>query len=39
MRKVTDAVHRDLKRLEFDHKPRGAFGIVPIHVAPPRDRM
>lgn len=27
MRKITDAFHRDLKTLEFDHKPRGAFGI------------
>jgi hypothetical protein len=26
LRKVTDALHRDLKSLEFDHKPRG-FGI------------
>lgn len=25
--KVTDAVLRDLKSLEFNHKPRGAFGI------------
>jgi hypothetical protein len=25
--KVTDAVLRDLKSLEFDHKPSGAFGI------------
>jgi hypothetical protein len=27
LRKVTDALHQDLKALEFDHKPRGAFGI------------
>ena len=27
MRKVTDAIHEDLKELEFDHKPEGAFGI------------
>jgi len=27
MRKIADAVHKDLKRLEFKHKPRGAFGI------------
>lgn len=27
MRKVTDALHKDLKKLEFNHKPRGAFGI------------
>ena len=27
MRRVTDAIHSDLKRLEFDHKPKGAFGL------------
>lgn len=27
IRKLTDAIHQDLKLLEFDHKPRGAFGI------------
>lgn len=27
LRKVTDAVHRDLKSLEFEHKPQGLFGI------------
>ena len=27
IRKITDAIHKDLKRLEFDHKPKGAFGI------------
>lgn len=27
IRKITDALHQDLKSLEFDHKPRGAFGI------------
>ena len=27
MRKITDAFHKDLKKLEFDHKPKGAFGI------------
>ena len=27
MRKITDAIHKDLKELEFDHKPEGAFGI------------
>jgi hypothetical protein len=27
IRQVTDAIHADLKALEFDHKPRGAFGI------------
>jgi hypothetical protein len=27
LRKITDAFRADLKRLEFDHKPQGAFGI------------
>ena len=27
IRRITDAIHRDLKELEFDHKPRGVFGI------------
>ena len=27
IRRITDAVHQDLKALEFDHKPQGAFGI------------
>ena len=27
MRKITGAIHKDLKNLEFDHKPEGAFGI------------
>lgn len=27
IRQVTDAIHQDLKSMEFDHKPRGAFGI------------
>jgi hypothetical protein len=27
LRQVTDAIHKDLKTLEFDHKPRGAFGM------------
>lgn len=27
LRKVTDALHKDLKSLEFEHKPRGVFGI------------
>jgi hypothetical protein len=27
LRQITDAVHKDLKSMEFDHKPRGAFGI------------
>jgi hypothetical protein len=27
IRRVIDAVHQDLKSLEFEHKPQGAFGI------------
>src|ERR1039457_625236 len=27
MRQVTDAIHKDLKTMEFEHKPRGGFGI------------
>jgi hypothetical protein len=27
IRRIADAVHQDLKALEFDHKPQGAFGI------------
>ena len=27
MKKLTDAVRKDLKSLEFRHKPRGPFGI------------
>ena len=27
LEKVRSALHKDLKRLEFDHKPKGAFGI------------
>jgi len=27
IRKVTDAIHEDLKSLEFEHKPSGMFGI------------
>lgn len=27
LRKVTDALHEDLKSLEFEHKPQGLFGI------------
>ena len=26
-RRITDAIRKDLKKLEFDYKPRGAFGI------------
>jgi hypothetical protein len=27
MRKIVNAVHKDLKSLEFEHKPQGLFGI------------
>lgn len=27
LRTLTDAIHKDLKKLEFNYKPRGAFGI------------
>jgi hypothetical protein len=27
MRQITDAIHKDLKALEFEHKPQGGFGI------------
>jgi hypothetical protein len=27
LRQVADAIHRDLKSLEFEHKPQGFFGI------------
>ncbi|MGA1979068.1 MAG: hypothetical protein ABSG99_00670 [Sedimentisphaerales bacterium] len=27
LKKITDAFHKDLKKLEFDYKPRGPFGI------------
>ena len=27
IRQITDAIHKDFKELEFDHKPRGAFGM------------
>jgi hypothetical protein len=34
-RQVTDALRADLKSLEFDHKPRGAFGIgISLRVQP-----
>jgi len=37
MRKITDSFHKDLKKLEFDHKPRGAFGIgISMKVKPGR---
>ena len=38
MRKITDAIHKDLKKLEFDHKPEGAFGIgISMKVEPGRQ--
>ena len=37
MRKITNALHKDLKKLEFDHKPKGAFGIgISMKVKPGR---
>lgn len=37
MRKITDAFHKDLKKLEFNHKPRGASGIgISMKVKPGR---
>jgi len=37
MRKITDALHKDLKKMEFDHKPKGAFGIgISLKVNPGR---
>ncbi len=37
MRKITEAFHKDLKKLEFDHKPKGAFGIgISMKVKPGR---
>ena len=37
MRKITDALHKDLKKLEFDHKPKGGFGIgISMKVMPGR---
>ena len=36
-RRIADAIRKDLKGLEFDHKPRGAFGIgVSLKVMPGR---
>jgi len=38
-RKLTDAVFRDLKALEFEHKPKGPFGIgisMKVTQSPPR---
>ncbi len=35
LRQVSDALQRDLKRLEFEHKPRGPFGIgISLKVQP-----
>ena len=37
MRQITDALHKDLKKLEFDHKPQGAFGIgISMKIKPGR---
>jgi hypothetical protein len=37
LRKITDAFHKDLKKLEFDHKPKGPFGIgISLKVEPGR---
>lgn len=37
MRRITDALHKDLKELEFEHKPKGAFGIgISMKVEPAR---
>lgn len=37
LRKITVALHKDLKRLEFNHKPKGAFGIgISMKVKPGR---
>ncbi len=37
MRRVTDALRKDLKKLEFEHKPKGAFGIgISMKVKPGR---
>jgi hypothetical protein len=27
LRQITDALHKDMKSMEFDHKPKGIFGI------------
>ena len=39
LRQFTDAFHKDLKKLEFDHKARGSFGIgisMKVKEGPPR---
>ena len=36
-RRIAEAFHKDLKGLEFDHKPKGAFGIgISMKVTPGR---
>lgn len=36
-RKITESIHIDLKKMEFDHKPKGAFGIgLSLKVKPGR---
>ena len=38
MRRVSDAIRKDLKSLEFEHKPRGLFGIglsMKVRAGPP----
>ncbi|HKX45836.1 MAG TPA: hypothetical protein VJP77_03985 [Planctomycetota bacterium] len=38
MRRITDAVHKDLKAFEFAHKPRGGFGTgISMKVKPGRQ--
>ena len=35
IQKMTDAIYKDLKKLEFNHKPKGAFGIgISMEVSP-----
>ncbi len=35
IRKMTDTIYKDLKKLEFNHKPRGAFGLgISMKVSP-----
>ena len=37
MRQISDALHKDLTKLEFDHKPKGDFGIgISMKVKPGR---
>jgi len=37
IRQITDALHKDLKKLEFDHRPKGSFGIgISMKVKPGR---